>query len=158
MKLNKDKFYKINYDNDGFTILELIMVLTIIIMIGFIITPRFLNLLHSKNINYEARKLTAKIREVQQLAISEQITYRITFDINNELYEISYSPSFLPIETIKLQNKIDLNVITFTDITNSVQFDAFGAPNEPGDIILQDTTGNYLTISITENTGRVTFQ
>jgi len=127
-------------------------------MIGFIITPRFLNLLHSKNINYEARKLTAKIREVQQLAISEQITYRITFDINNELYEISYSPSFLPIETIKLQNKIDLNVITFTDITNSVQFDAFGAPNEPGDIILQDTTGNYLTISITENTGRVTFQ
>ena len=145
--------------NLGFTLIELIMVLVVVIVAGLIVGPKLVNFLSAWDLETEARKLSAKIREVQQLAVTRQKTYRLEFDLASESYDVEYNPGtgFTFVETVSLKNDVDLFSTEFTN--NTVDFDHFGAPDPSGgDIVLKDTKGNTSTISIASATGRVTVE
>lgn len=143
----------------GFTLLELAMVSVIVIIMGLIVIPRIASFINVRDLETEGKKLRAKIRETQQLAITKQKTYRLKFDLDNESYDIEYDPgtgSYTLVEPVKLESGIDINSTTFT--SNTVSFDYFGAPSQAGNIVLRDSKGNTSTIDIASATGRVKIQ
>lgn len=145
----------------GFTLLELIMTSIVVVVAGLIVGPKLVNFLSAWDLETEAKKLRAKIREVQQLAVSKQKTYRLEFDLVSESYDVEYDPGtgFTFVETVSLKNNVDIYSTSFTTpASNTVDFDYFGAPSQPGDIILVDTKGNSCTVSIASATGRVTIE
>lgn len=145
----------------GFTLVELLMVSVIVIVAGLIVGPKLVNFLGGWDVETEAKKLRAKIREVQQSAIMSQKTYRVEFDLASESYDVWYDPGtgFTFVETVNLKNNVDIYSTTFTSpASNTVDFDYFGAPSQAGDIILIDAKGDSCTVSIASATGRVTIQ
>ncbi len=146
----------------GFTLTEIVMVLVVAAFAGLIIVPKLVNSLSAWDLETETKKLRARIREVQQSAITSQLTYRLTFDLAAESYDIEYdsgSGSYVLVETVELKNNIGIDSTTFTASTNNVvDFDHFGAPSEAGSIVLSDPRGNTSTISIASATGRVKIQ
>lgn len=145
---------------DGFTLIELMMVCVIIIVSSLIIVPKLINFMSTNDLEIEARKLRAKIRYAQQLAITKQITYRLEFDLSNESYDITYDSgggSYTLVETIKLKDNIGIEATTFTSpADNTVGFDYFGAPSQAGDVVLKDARNSKTaTIGIAAATGKV---
>ncbi|MBL7170468.1 MAG: hypothetical protein ISS46_00530 [Candidatus Omnitrophica bacterium] len=143
----------------GFTLLELIMVVVIVIIAGIIVGPRLVNFLTAWDLEAEAKKLRARIMDARQLAITKQKTYRLEFDLDSESYDVEYDPgdgSYILVETVSLKNSVDLYSTEFTN--NKVDFDYIGAPSQAGNIVLIDTRGDTSTVSIASATGRVKIQ
>lgn len=146
--------------NDGFTLIEVLMVCVIIIISSAVIVPVLINFMGTNDLQIEAIKLRAKIRHAQQLAITKQTAYRLEFDLSNESYGITYNSGgglYTLAETIKLQDNIGIESTTFTSpADNTVSFDYFGAPSQAGDVILKDIrNGKTADISIAAATGKV---
>ncbi len=143
----------------GYSYLELILVLGIIVMSFSIIVPQLTQFSNAWTLDTEAYKMKTKIRYVQQLAVTKQNPHQITWDILSGDYYSLYQyngVSFSVIENLRMANNIKIDSTTFTSAgSNTVNFDPFGAPTEGGDIILRDTLGNTKTIRITATLGRV---
>lgn len=145
--------------NKGFTLIEFIMILVIILIGASIIAPRIEKFITAWDLDIESRKLRLKIREAQQLAISKQQTCRVEFDINEEDYVLSLVSPDSEVETVDLKQSVDLFSTSFTNpSSNTLDFDQFGAPSEAGNIVLKDTNNNSTTISVAAATGRVIIQ
>ncbi len=90
------------------------------------------------DLDIEANTLKSKIRQVQQLAISKQTTYRITWDTvgNNYTVWMYNGTVFVLQETNGFQNNISVTGTSFIANPGSVDFDQFGAPSDSGMIVL----------------------
>lgn len=138
--------------------LEVILVIMIVAIATAMVAPELIHFISDYDLSVEAKKIRARIRDVQQLAIVTQKVYCISFDTANENYSIIYDPhgSAVTIETLTVEKNIGLDQTTFSQAgQNKVDFDLFGSPSEGGSIILSDPGGNSTSISITTATGRV---
>ncbi len=142
----------------GYTLIELMLAVSIVGLLGLIIVPKTVNFLPDFNLEGEARKMMAKIREAQQLSIAKRELYQLEFDSDLEQYLIRYvaTPQPVIVETVRLGGNIEIQSTTFSQ--NTVEFNFFGAPDAGGDIVLMNSKGQTMTVSITPATGRVTIQ
>ena len=140
----------------GFTIIELVLVITIMAALAMIVAPVFQNSIPRIKLYSEARKLMAEIRNVQQEAISSNATYAINFiggtdtlkisyfdENNNEHFRYSYT----------LDPSIDLVNTSFTG--NNLQFNILGEPSEGGDIVIANNRNESSIIRVAPSTGKV---
>lgn len=74
----------------GFTLMEMVMVIVLIAIVVAVAIPRF-QALDSVRLAAASRKLTADIRYVQQLAISQHVPLRIAFDKDANSYDVRFA-------------------------------------------------------------------
>ncbi len=153
----------IKRDNDqGYTLLELSMVLAIVLISGLIIAPRMTGLITKWEVEEEAQKLMTKIRAVQQASRKTQQNYGIQFYTMGDSYNIGQwnGSALLTTETVFLGNNLDLADGTYQSASpsNIVYFDHLGAPNTGGSVIVQDSQARHVaTIFVDQLSGRVHF-
>ena len=142
----------------AYTLLELIMVIGIIAFSSILIAPQLSGFVNAWGLEIEVNKMKAKIREVQQEAISKQTTYRIQWNIGAETYTVSEfnGAVFILMETLTYQNNVKVSSTTYSVSLDSVDFDQFGSPALGGTILFQHkATGKTKPLFIQAVTGRV---
>ena len=137
----------------GFTLLEMTMAMMITVLAAMVVVPAWTNVMHEWDLEAQTRKMVAKIREVQQLAVADQKLHLITF--NSVQYTVADS-SYVVIEgPVAYGNGITASASFMLPMTFTLGFDQFGSPVEGGDIILTDLSSNSFTIHVEPVTGRV---
>ena len=134
----------------AFTLLEVVMVMVMVLMLSMIVMPQWIGFMHDWDLDMETREVVAKLREVQQNAITHGMPYRMVFDTINDGYTVEkYDGAYIPVEgPVAFENQIE---VTTTYIP---QFDKFGAPPNGGTITLTDGT-NSNNILVKAVTGRI---
>jgi len=138
---------KIFKKQNGFSLVELLVVLGIITLISTITVPLLRDYQKTVKLNNESRILATNIRLAQQLAISEQIIYNVLFLSDPDRYQIINSDTLNTIKTVNFDKEISINEISgFT--TDTIQFNATGAAIETGYIVLVNTRNSTSTIEV----------
>ena len=74
---------RISVDKRGYTLLELLVVLVIIILASAFVVPRLGSSLGNLSIKTAAKKLSASLRYARNSAVSEKVTYVTLFNIDD---------------------------------------------------------------------------
>lgn len=156
---------------EGLTLIEVLMVLLIIAIAAAIVIP---NVVDTNDIQVvsAARMLASDLQYAQDDAITTQSPVTLTFDTNNESYQLSNASGLLkhPInkaddykiefkKTQSLQN-VDIVSVDFGG-TNAVTFDMVGAPSSVstgsgGHNIVLQAGSNVFYLDVAPATGKVT--
>ncbi|OGY47428.1 MAG: hypothetical protein A2663_02645 [Candidatus Buchananbacteria bacterium RIFCSPHIGHO2_01_FULL_46_12] len=131
----------------GISLVEITVVLAIITLLTVIAIPLFNNYQKSAKLKSEARVLAANLRLAQQLAITEQVIYRLKLFPETRNYKIIKSPTEEIVKSVTLASGVRINEIDgLTD--NQVQFTTTGGVIETGQIALTNTRHQTSTIQI----------
>ncbi|MDS1030063.1 prepilin-type N-terminal cleavage/methylation domain-containing protein [Bacillota bacterium LX-D] len=142
-------------NNQGFSLLELVVILTIISFLTFIYIPSLGKTIEKQNLINAARIMTVNLREARQLAISEERNITVLFRRQRVPQEPnSYVIRYGPTETYKkifIKSGISLVKTTFT--LETLTFNTIGNCNA-GTVILETPNGGKMYV-IVDSVGRV---
>ena len=131
----------------GFSAIELLVAIGIIVMISVITIPLLVNYQKTSKLRSEARVLATNLRLAQQLAITEQNIYNVKLYPLSNSYEIINSVTSAVIKEVDLTSEVTFNSINgFTDDT--VQYTPTGSAIQSGSIVLINTKGEISTLQI----------
>ena len=159
---------------EGFTLIELILVLIILSVITTLVVPRLTQSLSRMNGESTARRVASALRLARSLAVTEKIPYLATFDMDaNTLSVFSYQQ--IPVEEdspesednpivmqrvyrltdgVHLKEGVALNGETVT--TEAFQMSFFpGGGTSCGEVVLGDDKGRSFSIRVDRITGSV---
>lgn len=142
-------------ENKGFTLIEIIVTLTIIAVISAVCIPS-ISYMHELCLKSDANNLVADIRYTKTLTVINGYEHKITFDNNgykivNDTNAIIKSHSFSS-SVIFEDNELSRG----SSKVKYMSYNIDGTPQESGSIILANTNGkNKIKISIVPITGRV---
>lgn len=68
-----------NKQNSGFSLIEILGVITVISIIALVILPVYTKIKPTLNLNTETRDMASDLRLAQQLSVTEQINYAVVF-------------------------------------------------------------------------------
>ncbi len=132
----------------SFTLIEILIVISIIgIMVG--VSWSALKFLQpSWQLNSAVRELVGDFRFAQQMAVTEQIDYGVSFSTTTREYQITkYGTTTQVILSKSLPTDIEFKEITgFTN--NEVLFNPYGAVKEGGNVSLINKVGKTKTVEI----------
>jgi Tfp pilus assembly protein FimT len=143
----------------GFTLLELVLTIAIVIVLGLLIGPRLINAYPRVTLESEAIRLRTDLGYAQQLAISRNRTHRVSFDAVQDvvsIYRVESAESAVLVSERTLAGRIDLVRSSFT--LGYVEFNCLGEPSEGGAVELQAADGSTMTVSVTPGTGLATLE
>lgn len=158
-------------NSSGYTILEMIVVITIIGIIAGFLVPLLGNLAPGRRLNGDSKNLLAHLRQVQEASISNQKRHGIELLpdenaynlIRREVDEGTGDISYQVIESIDLSSGIEITNLTLDGVNQEdnyiILFNSFGEPRDITDeavavqITLQTDTGDSKTVEIKKNTG-----
>ena len=159
------QFKKINSNHDGFTLLELIMVIAITIIFLCFITV-FPRLFERHKLYSAAAVMAEDIRLAQQLSINQDGIYTVVFDCWNDSYYIQrdnilYQNSKLPGGIKLAATNFDFDNNAGNGCDNRLMFNSRGEPFRingylyGGHIIIRNKNGERLYVIVASITGRV---
>jgi len=133
---------------EGFTLIEIIIVLAImgiIVLIGF---PVLKSYRPNLRLSGTVRELINDLRYVEQSALTEQINHGIRFFSDEDKYQIiRYGATEEILEEKYFPPEVNFYLISgFSG--NQVIFNPYGAASEPGTITLINTGNSTTTIEI----------
>ncbi len=141
---------------DALTIIELLLVMMIVAMLAAIVTPVFQSSISRITLESEARKIMAEMRRVQQQAIASNTTFYIRFKMSPKHLMISYLD-----EDNNVQNEHlyafdeSVNIANTTFAGHTLEFNLLGEPSEGGDVIVQNSRGDQVTIRVAPAAGKI---
>jgi MSHA pilin protein MshC len=162
MKINVEKNLRkiVNGHNEGFSLIELIMVIVIAGIMAAIAIPK----LASNNIDLYSvtRQVKSDIRYTQELAMSKYAIRTIKFTGDDYTYDIKNS-SGVTLESKKLppSSKATFNAEGDTTTSLTYTFNSSGEPDSAdgaGDTLRISSGGSYKDIEVEAITGRATIQ
>lgn len=131
----------------GFTLIEMLTVVSIIGIVSVISVPLLLNYQKTSKLKNEARALATNLRLTQQLAITEQSIYDLKLLDTLGKYQIINTDTSEVVKEVVLDSEIDINQIT--GLTNdTVEFNPTGAVLETGFIYLTNSRDETSTIEL----------
>lgn len=146
----------------GFTLIDLLVAMTIIAIVAAIATPRYVNSITRYRAEAAARRVAADFRLARQEAKSASSSRTITFDAANHSYVM---PGVRELDAAGLMYRVQLQdspyqaEIGFVDLGGDWQitFDGFGIPDSGGFVIVQ--VGDYqYTVVVDPETGATDVQ
>ena len=157
--------------NRAFTLTELLMVILIIAITAAVVIPNIINT-NDIQVVSAVRMLAADIQYAQDTAITTQLPVTITFDTNNESYQLSNASGLLKhpikkgddfkIELKKTQGLGNVNIVSANfGGTNAVTFDYVGSPSAvtvssgTHNVVMQAGSNVYY-LDVAPATGKVT--
>jgi len=87
---------KASVPRPGFTLIELILVMTILTIAVSVTAPALANFFRGRSLDSEARRLLALTRQGQSRAVSEGVPVELWIDSQNGKYGLETEPSFEP--------------------------------------------------------------
>ncbi len=147
-------------NNKGVTLVELIVVFVIIAIMATLIAPNIGGWLPNYRLRSATRDIVSTFRGAQMRAISENISYQVSFNSadtllssNNKGYIFGGTVTTLPSGITIISNTLQNCRAVFNPDSTC----AFGAATSAS-VTLQNTKGSQKTISIRSATGRITIQ
>ena len=120
--------------NPGFTITELLLVLTLIGILSAISMPALKGFAATRRLKASAATLRSLLTFARDMAITDQTTYLVVFDLDNDRYWLASSETFNPSNPLRsaltaqnstalasIQNNINVTTATTTTTTNTPQ-------------------------------------
>jgi prepilin-type N-terminal cleavage/methylation domain-containing protein len=150
----------------GFTIVELVIVITILLVLAGVSVPAVQKAYADYLIKSQARILVSDLRKIRQLAIGQQVNFRIVFNPAANEYFIQKNENWIDPDTgatyawkqvgdtIRFKGSLKIESITFTD--NKVTFTPTGMVEAGGQVILEDYQGRRIRITVQPGTGGIT--
>ncbi len=134
----------------GFSLLELVIVMTLLAIVGGIAMPRYTASLTHHRAEAAARRIAADLAYVRRQARSTSSAQTVTFDLQAH----EYSGAGLSVRLADDPYKAMILKARFNDEAWIV-FDGFGVPSSGGTVVIQ--VGNrQKTITLDRDSGRVT--
>lgn len=146
----------------GFTLLELILVLGIMVTFAGLAIPRYSNALFRHQADLAARRVVADLRQAQSYAKTASASCTVSFSPTTERYELVGVPSF---DGQAGDYTVDLSIAPYEAKLASVDFngdsqvvfDGWGVPDSSGTVVV--TIGSeQRTVVVDGQTGQVTIQ
>lgn len=135
------------YKPRAFTLVEILVVISIIGLILVLSIPLVNNAQKSSILRNEARQMATDLRYAQQLAVTEQIIYNVVFSTSTNSYQIINSVTSEVIKTSDINQEVSIDDVTgFTNET--VQYNASGAVITIGEIKLLNTKNESSTVEL----------
>lgn len=135
---------------DGFTLLEIMLVIAIMGIIIVVTAPNFSSTKDDFNLHSFARRCLSDLRYAQQLSIDTKEEHGVYF--NTLGYEIRTSTGV--VKSTDFTGGITYQEIEGTSI-NQIVFRTDGSPYTSGRIVLKSNTDIYAYINVTPSTGEV---
>ncbi|PYJ01358.1 MAG: hypothetical protein DME25_18290 [Verrucomicrobia bacterium] len=129
----------IRHSSSGFTLIELILVMTILTIAVSVTAPALADFFRRSTVHSEARRLLALTHQGQSRAVSEGIPMGLWVDAAKGTYGLEAEPSYEP---------TDQKAVTFTsDADLQIQLDGFGPANSaaggvPGPVSVASLTSH----------------
>jgi prepilin-type N-terminal cleavage/methylation domain-containing protein len=98
----------------GFSLIELVVVLTLIAVMAMTVTPVFQASLGSARADHAARDLFAELISARERAVTHAVEYRVYFDERENRYWAAYGP-FTAKGEMNTATKIDGEIVTVPD-------------------------------------------
>ena len=135
--------------NSGFTLVEMLAVLGIVILITLVSIPSFTGFQRSQKLKNQTGELAADLRLAQQYAISEQVVYNVVFNPSHTInsYQIIKSSTGAVVKTITLDREVRISEITGL-ANNTVQYVDTGGVVLAGTVYLVNTQNQTTTLRI----------
>ncbi|MEE8340501.1 MAG: prepilin-type N-terminal cleavage/methylation domain-containing protein [Candidatus Neomarinimicrobiota bacterium] len=142
--------------DQGFTLIELIIIISITGTLSLIVIPKIGNTLTNVKLKIVTGKLLDDVRYVQSYALTNHVYTWITINSGSNSYSYGYyntAPNIDPQILIDPSNgqsaNIDINdysgvTITSESLGGGLDFDWFGIPDNGGQIILNNTKIVYV--------------
>lgn len=134
----------------GFTLLELLIVLSLISVLTGLSIPHFFKWQTSLNVQVAAQEIASRVRLAKISALEEGVITRIMFDpaLNRLIYKKANQSS----EIIPLTPPVELYSTNFPQ--NTLYFYSTGVPSCGGTIVIK-ARGQFYQLTVTPVTGRV---
>ncbi|PIR92651.1 hypothetical protein COU01_00520, partial [Candidatus Falkowbacteria bacterium CG10_big_fil_rev_8_21_14_0_10_44_15] len=137
-----------NINKFGFSLLQLLLAIAIIIIMAVITLPALRHYEPSIKLKAESRQLVSDLRYAQQLTVTEQKTHYVEIDLIGKRYlVVKQENPASPLKTINLTEGISWQTVSGFD-GNRVVFNSYGAVSQAGQIVLTNTQGNTYTINV----------
>jgi MSHA pilin protein MshC len=152
-----------NLKSDGFTLIELVIVILIIGIISIVSYPKFANTVQSMNLRVATDKLTDDLRYIYNYSVTNHRNTWFSIDIGNNSYSYGIyntPPTTDPVvltdpatNQSAIINLDNYNSVTITSETlgGGFNYDWWGTPSNDGQITLNGTR----TIVIEAETGYI---
>jgi prepilin-type N-terminal cleavage/methylation domain-containing protein len=137
----------------GFTLVEVLVAIILIVIIGAIAIPSYLGYSLNTNLKAAARNIQADFLELKERAIAESTAYRITFDQSGNTYTIEKGTEtgapYTPIE-VKTLSAFGGDVGIFNAVFGggipTITFEGRGITTT-GKVVLTNSRGSTATIA-----------
>jgi len=130
------------FNHEGFTAIELIMVIVIIAAVGVLAVPKFASR-SNVSVGGAAKMIQADIRYIQELAMAEYVAKSITFASGSSSYSVDSETQELP-SGVTISNNF------------TVTFNSLGEPTAGGGGSVSISAGGQsMTITVSDYTGKV---
>lgn len=131
----------------GFTLIEIIIVVSVILVVFTISFFGFKTIQPTLQLSGAARDLITDIRYVQQITLTEQLNYCVKLFPSEKKYQVlKCDGSKIVFEKILPSQITDFRILGFTNDT--IEYNPYGAVKESGTIILENNINKTKTIEI----------
>ena len=153
----------ISKSKNGFTLLELLIVITVVGILASLAIPNIIKIADDYRLNEAAKEIAREIINTQQLAMYYGIDMQFEIDIYNNQYSVRTRGT--PSKLFK-RGQLDRSMTIATNLYNpgysgsykgirTLYYSPSGMPSRTGTIWLYSKTGGYKRITIAVGTGRV---
>ncbi len=138
--------------NNGYSLLELIVVVAILSVVLGISTPSIRTYFYSLE-EKELREIKRDLAAARNSAIIERKSFLFAVNINNNSYYIADQDKVTTIKkNVNLKSGLKLKSNNFSNI---LKFTPSGAPANGGSLVLSDSKGREIKLTITPATGKI---
>ena len=147
-----------NLQNKGISLVEVLTVIAIIAILSLIIFPNLAAYNKNQDLKNSTKEVIARLKLAQQYAVTEQVKYSISVDLQNSSYQLlkKGSPDVV-VESFQLADQL---IFSDTEglVNDEAVFNQSGAVDYSGDIFLWQNNTGFKTQIIIKPSGYVVWQ
>lgn len=134
----------------GFTLIEMIVVVSILSILTTIVLPNLSRWYASIKINGARRDLISDLRLIQQNTVTSQTNHSIQINAAQNKYSLvkKNDPDEI-IKTVNLPEGITISALSLMPEVTEIEFNAAGAPTAIGTITVSNYYGITKTVEVT---------
>ncbi|MDQ0256286.1 competence protein ComGD [Evansella vedderi] len=130
------------HKNNGYTLIEMLLVLLLISSILLIVIPNFTKSVHSKNVDYFFEQLEKDLYESQMTAMTDGVIIRFVFSPTLNNYTIRHGVTIVETRTFPEGLTVKIGTLGYNDL----RFLPTGTISSPGSLVFNYKNDRYVLV------------